>query len=70
MLPPERWRNLEIILMKLKLPPGEIMKSLITCSGKYADPLILESIVKILPHEDEEEMVRMYEGDEADLGKP
>lgn len=45
-------------------------KNLIECSGKYCDPLILESIKNILPTEDEEEMVKMYSGDPNELGRP
>lgn len=48
-LGPERWRNVEIILMKLKIPKGAIKKAITECEGKYMDPLILESINKIIP---------------------
>lgn len=34
------------------------------------DPLILESINKIIPSEEEKQMIEMYSGDEEELGKP
>lgn len=45
----DRWRNMEIVLTKLKLPDGVIAQALTECSGKYANFNVLESIVKLLP---------------------
>lgn len=54
LLQPERYRNVEIILTKLKIPEGEIQKALLSCSGKYASSLVLEAVNKILPTDDEQ----------------
>ena len=59
----ERWRNVEIILTKLKIPKGEMKRALIECSGKYSNPLILESAIKVFPTDDEQMAIKMYEGD-------
>lgn len=45
-------------------------RALIECSGKYSNPLILESVTKIFPNDDEEGAIKMYEGDVNELGKP
>ncbi len=66
----DRWRNMEIVLTKLKLPDGAMIEALTTCSGKYALPNVLESIKSILPTEEEEANVSSYEGSLEDLGKP
>lgn len=44
-------------------------KALVECTGKYSYPITLESINKILPSDDEKDMVKMYSGDD-ELGKP
>ena len=56
---------MEIVLTKLKIPKGQIIE----CSGKYISPITLESITKILPSDEEQEMIKMYNG-EDELGKP
>ena len=45
-------------------------KNLIQCSGSYCKPIVLESVKGILPTEDEEELVKMYNGDLNELGRP
>ena len=42
---------------------------MLSCSGKYASSLVLEAVNKILPTEDEQEMIASYTGDD-ELGKP
>ena len=49
MLGSDKWRNMEIVLTKLKIPVGEMSKALRQCTGKYANPSVMESVVKILP---------------------
>lgn len=66
----DRWRNVEIVLTKLKIPRGKMSEALRECSGKYATSSVLESVSKILPSEEEEQMVANYEGDLDDLGRP
>ena len=50
----DRWRNVEIVLLKLRIPKGQMKKNLIECSGKYVNPSVLESVKIILPTSDEE----------------
>jgi diaphanous 1 len=49
----DRWRNMEIVLTKLKIPEGAITEALTSCSGKYAVPAVLESIKSLIPTEEE-----------------
>jgi len=49
-------------LVKLKIPKGEIRKALLECSGKYTSQNSLEAIEKLLPSEEEEQMIKAYEG--------
>jgi hypothetical protein len=49
----DRYRNLEIVLTKLKLPEGAVSQTLIECGGQYAATSTLESIEKILPSDEE-----------------
>ena len=39
-------------MTKLKMPKGEIGKTLIDCTGKYCNPISLETINKILSQDD------------------
>lgn len=66
----DRWRNMEIVLTKLKIPDGAITEALTTCSGKYAVPTVLESVKSLIPTEEEEANVSGFDGDVEDLGKP
>lgn len=37
----DRWRNMQIVLTKLKLPEGAITEALTTCEGKFASESIM-----------------------------
>jgi hypothetical protein len=66
----DRWRNMEIVLTKLKIPDKAITEALTTCSGKFAIPNVLESVKSLIPTEEEEANIAAYDGDLDDLGKP
>lgn len=34
LLKPDRAKNIEVVLVKLKIPKGELQKTLMSCSGK------------------------------------
>jgi hypothetical protein len=66
----DRWRNMEIVLTKLRIPNGAIFEALTTCSGKFVVPTILESLKSLIPSEEEEMNISAYDGDIDDLGRP
>jgi hypothetical protein len=41
-----------------------------SCSGKYSTTTVLESLLKILPTEDEASLMRTYTGEIEDLAIP
>ena len=53
LLGPERLKNMELILMKLKLPPNSIFEALIKCDNKILSLPTLESLDVINPTEEE-----------------
>ena len=47
-----------------------ICDALRSCSGKYATQTVLEVLLKILPSEDEESLMKTYSGDVEELAVP
>ncbi|CAD8122400.1 unnamed protein product [Paramecium sonneborni] len=70
LIAPERQKNMELVLMKLKLPPNLIYEALIKCDEKILTLPTLESLDVITPTDDEIGTVQTYDGDKELLGNP
>ncbi|CAD8111897.1 unnamed protein product [Paramecium sonneborni] len=70
LISPERQKNMELVLMKLKLPPNLIFEALIKCDEKILTLPTLESLDVITPTEDEIGTVQSFDGDKELLGNP
>ena len=68
LLASDRGQTIELVLGKLKLPVMLICKGLMTFD--VLQPEAAESLIGILPTEDEIKLVREFEGDRALLGIP
>lgn len=70
LLGPDRTKNMELILGKLKIPFETIAESLITCDFKILTLTNLESLELIAPNEEEAGLLKAYDGDKTLLGNP
>ncbi|CAD8195705.1 unnamed protein product [Paramecium pentaurelia] len=70
LLQPERQKNMELVLMKLKIAPNLIYEALIKCDEKILTLPTLESLDVITPTEDEIGTVQSFDGDKELLGNP
>lgn len=70
LLDPDRGRNIEIILTKLRTPNTQLCEVLRTCQGRHCNQGTLDNLQTILPTDDEASMVRGYTGDLTELAAP
>lgn len=70
LLPPEKTKNLEIVLGKLKLSNTALVEALFSLDEKILTINTVESLLGVLPSEDEIKMVLSYEGDPDLLANP
>jgi hypothetical protein len=60
---PERTKNMELVLGKLKMGFNLIAEALITCDPKVLTLTILESLEVIAPTDEEVGLLKGYDGD-------
>lgn len=70
MLGPERTKNMELVLGKLRMPFAAIAEALITCDFKILTLTNLESLEVIAPTDEEVGLLKGYDGDKNLLGTP
>jgi diaphanous 1 len=68
LLGPERSKNFELVLGKLKMGYDKIAEALITCDDKILTLTNLESLEIIAPTEEEVATIKGYDGDKTLLG--
>lgn len=70
LLDPNRSKNVELVLGKLKMPPDIIAKALITFNEGVLTKQMVESLINILPNETEYNTVKGYEDQKDQLAAP
>lgn len=68
LLGPERAKNFELVLGKLKMPYEKIAEALIACDDKILTLTNLDSLEIIAPTDEEVGLVKGYDGDKSLLG--
>ena len=68
LLGPERAKNFELVLGKLKMPYEKIAEALIACDDKILTLTNLDSLEIIAPTEEEVGLIKSYDGDKTLLG--
>lgn len=70
LLPPEKIKNIEIVLGKLKLSNTAISEALISIDEKILSLNNIDSLLGIAPNEEEIKTVLSFEGEVDQLGNP
>lgn len=68
LLGPERAKNFELVLGKLKMPYEKIAEALIACDDKILTLTNLDSLEIIAPTDEEVGLIKSYDGDKSLLG--
>lgn len=70
LLPPEKSKNLEIVLGKLKLDFEVFRQALLSCEENSLSLNTLEALTSVIPAESEMKVIREYEGERETLANP
>lgn len=70
LLPPEKAKNIEIVLGKLKIDFNVLANALLKCDEKVLNLSTLESLIAIIPNEVDLKPLREFEGDKETLANP
>jgi hypothetical protein len=70
LLNPDRTKNMELVLGKLRMPFDKVAEALICCDDKVLNLTVLESLELIAPSDEEVGLIKSYDGDKNLLGNP
>lgn len=70
LLPPEKSKNIEIVLGKLKMDYNVIAQAILKCDDKILTLSTLESLIGIIPNETDLKPLREYDGERDLLSNP
>jgi len=66
-LPPEKSKNIEIVLGKLKLDLENLACALLNCDEKVLNINTLESLIAVIPNETDLKLLKDFEGEKESL---
>ena len=70
LLPPEKSKNIEIVLGKLKLDLENLAHALLNCDEKVLNLNTLESLIAVIPNETDLKPLKDFEGEREYLANP